>query len=118
MVTPTKAEKQNNYMTQKQALKFLLIGIPLCFMISDVLKTVGHVMEERREFKGVVQEIFIDKKGLPWVTVNGETYLLAHTGKVFNNEIAMGDSLVKIKNSTTYKLIKNTEHRVLLSNDY
>ena len=64
------------------------------------------------QFKGVVSKIRYDVKGIPYVTVNGSGYYL-NAGYGFSKEIEQGDSLIKHKGSTIYKLIKKDSGTVI-----
>lgn len=57
-------------------------------------------------FDGIVQSVFYDVKGTPYVTVNGYRYYLS-AGYNFDHQIKQGDRLKKYKNSNVYFLVKS-----------
>ncbi len=57
-------------------------------------------------FTGVVENVDYDVKGIPEVTVHNEKYYLA-SGYNFEYKIERGDSIIKLKGSSVYKIIKH-----------
>lgn len=72
-----------------------------------------HIENLSIAFKGVVQKVEYNVKGTPYVIVNGKQYYLID-GYNFEYKISKGDSLIKRKNSTVYKLIKKGTDSVCL----
>jgi hypothetical protein len=66
-----------------------------------------------RSFIGVIEYIEYDEKGIPTVIVNGQKYYLS-TSYNFEHKLEKNDSLIKYKNSTIYKLVKNGTNQVIL----
>ncbi|WDF56536.1 hypothetical protein [Mucilaginibacter sp. KACC 22063] len=64
-------------------------------------------------FNGIVQKVEYNVKGMPSVMVHDKQYHLIG-GYNFEYKISKGDSLIKRKNSTVYKLIKKGTDSVFL----
>lgn len=67
--------------------------------------------EKNYQFSGVVKEVNYGDKGMPEVLINGKLY---HPNNVFNNQLEQGDSLIKLKNSLSYKLVKFKTGKIIL----
>ena len=91
-----------------------LVIIFICFLILIVATIVAKVKDRNRQFTGVIEKITYSEKKRPKVTVNGKAYPLI-TNWRFNNNIEVGDSLIKVKGSTVYKLVKYNTREVIFS---
>ncbi|SHG42548.1 hypothetical protein [Pedobacter caeni] len=81
-----------------------------CYMIYS-----GRISEREnisREFRGTVENVLYDIKGIPNVMVQGKEYYLNNFYN-FDHKIERGDSLVKYKGSTIYKLVKKDSGTVI-----
>lgn len=57
-------------------------------------------------FSGKIEKMTFDIKNIPTLTINGVEYYLTTVGNGFKQEVMVGDFLVKIKNQSYYKVIK------------
>jgi hypothetical protein len=103
--------KMNEYyrITKKQFIIFLIV----CFIltVAFIIDTILRIQEgDRRnlntEFKGRVTKIEYDIKQSPTITVNNSSYYIG-SGYDTDHKIEVGDSIIKMKGSTIYKLIKH-----------
>lgn len=100
-------------MIEKNKLrKYLIIGF-LFFLALKVLSVISDIKEKNYQFNGVIQKIEYNEKKTPLVTVNGKSYGLS-TNWRFNERMNVGDSLVKEKDSVTYRLIKYKTGEVIV----
>lgn len=60
----------------------------------------------KSSFGGKIEKITYDEKNIADVTINNVEYNLTPLRKEFKQEVMVGDSLVKIKNQSYYKVIK------------
>jgi hypothetical protein len=67
-------------------------------------------------FKGVVENVSYDIKGIPVITVNKKRYCLS-AGYNFRFQIEKGDELSKTKGSSIYILQKKKNGQVILFNN-
>jgi hypothetical protein len=75
----------------------------------------GHAKNVANNFKDTVQFVQYDYKGTPEVVIGGKRYYLTD-GYTFDYKIEKGDSLIKQKGLTTYKLVKKRGGAILLFN--
>ena len=68
------------------------------------------------KFKGIVDTVKYDVKGIPTITIDKKQYYLS-AGYNFNFQIEKGDTLKKEKQSTVYTLIKQKTGKVILFNN-
>ena len=87
----------------------------LCYLAFTVWEKISDLEEQDYEFSGILQRIDFDEKGVPKVVINGKKYYSLSTTRSFNNQMAVGDSLIKRKGSTTYILIKRKTGLTLIS---
>ena len=102
-------------MDQKKLITYLIIGA-LFFIGLLFLYVRANKIENDYQFSGVVQNITYGDKGTPKIIVEGRTYYLTYTKEDFIHKIKPGDSLIKKRNSRTYKLVKYDTKEVIVSN--
>lgn len=76
----------------------------------------ARVKNLANHFNDTVQLVIYDLKGIPEVYVKGQRFYLTD-GYNFNYKIEKGDSFIKQKGQTTYKLIKKRNRAVFLFNN-
>jgi hypothetical protein len=82
-----------------------------------VIPVAFKTKRKNLDFRGIIQEITYDIKGTATITLNGNTYVLP-MGRSFTDEMNVGDSIVKLKGSMSYKLIKRKTGEVVYGKDY
>jgi len=102
-------------MIEKKQVKYLVIGI-LFFLVAKILSVMFYIKERNYQFNGIIEKIDYNEKKTPSVKVNGKSYVLS-TNWRFNEKMNVGDSLIKEKESTAYKLIKYKTGEVISSNN-
>jgi len=102
-------------MYQRKLIKYLIIGA-LFFIVLLVFSIRAKKIEKGNQFSGIVESIQYGDKGTPKVVIKNNAYFLSSTSLNFNTDIKPGDSLIKERNSLTYKLIKYKTNEVILSN--
>ncbi|MBA2611926.1 MAG: hypothetical protein H0U95_08150 [Bacteroidetes bacterium] len=65
---------------------FLLIGA-LFFTIALILYFRAYIIEKKYDFKGIIQDITIEEKGIPKVIVDGSIYYITFPDENFKNKI-------------------------------
>ncbi|OKS86431.1 hypothetical protein [Mucilaginibacter polytrichastri] len=98
---------------KNKLIRYLIIGF-LFFTTAGVFYIVSEIKEINYQFKGTIVKINYNEKRTPTVLVNGKLYYLS-TNWRFNENMSIGDSLVKEKKSMAYKLIKHKTGEVILS---
>lgn len=78
----------------------LFFGIMFYRSINDDNKNLNY------NFKGKVESIYYDIKGIPLVTINQKSYYLSYNNWNFDHQIEKGDSLEKVAPSFIIKLKK------------
>jgi hypothetical protein len=92
-------------------IRYLMIGL-LFLLLLKVFSLISDKKERNYQFKGVIEKIDWNEKNTPTVIVNGKSYDLSTNWK-FNERLNVGDSLLKVKDSIKYKLIKNKTGEVI-----
>ena len=64
-------------------------------------------------FSGIISNIKYDGDATPFVTINGTDYHLS-PGYNFKGKLERGDSLIKVKGSRAYRLIKRNSKEVII----
>lgn len=101
-------------MNQKKIVIYTIVGVLFSIALL-VLYIRAERIENNYQFSGIVQNITYGDKRTPKVTINNNSYFLSFPNWNFNNKIEQGDSLIKTKNSTIYKLIKCKTKEVIFS---
>src|SRR5687767_12558833 len=78
---------------------YLLVGIYIS------LKRQKEIIKNF-EFKGVVENVRYEKKGIPYVTVNSKTYYLSYNNWSLKRSIQKGDFIIKEKGALSITVIK------------
>jgi len=96
---------------------FVIFGtLCLAFFVIMLFAAKNNFKENKLySFKGVVDSVSYDIKGIPTVIINKKTFYLS-AGYNFDHQIKKEDSLVKQKGSTTYILIKPTKEVLKFDN--
>lgn len=95
------------------AVIVLFVSLAMLFFCYTIYS--GRISEREnisREFSGTVENVLYDVKGIPSVTVHGKEYYLNNFYN-FDHQIERGDSLVKYKGATIYRLVKKDNGRVV-----
>jgi hypothetical protein len=97
-------------------MKVLLIVFVLCVFFGTLFYL--DLKSKRKNynyfFKGKVENIYYDIKGIPSVTINQKSYYLSYIDWKFDHQIEKGDSLEKKASSFTIKLTKSDTGNVIL----
>jgi hypothetical protein len=86
---------------------FILIG---WYGYHQDMKVYNRIF--RSEFAGTVENVVYDIKGFPIVTINGKDFYIGSRYRV-DHQIQVGDSLIKKKGTTGYRLIKSGSGKVV-----
>lgn len=100
---------QNNKFKKQADRAALIIVIPIavCFAVYLFIQNQkDNRANLLNDFKGVVQNVSYDEKGIPSVSIKGIKYYL-DAGYNFEHAIEQGDSLIKTKGQTRYILVKH-----------
>ena len=92
-----------------------LILFAICAIIAIVANYLAKKRELERDITGVIRKIEFDEKRTPNVTVDNVTFPLLTFTKYFSLNLGIGDTIIKKKNSTIYKLIKVKTRKVVYS---
>ena len=84
-------------------------------IILMIYSNFAEEVEKKSQFSGIVNSVTFNEKGTPTVNIKGEQYVVGFAGHDFKQLIEAGDSLIKVKNSNTYKLIKNKTGKLIIS---
>ena len=82
----------------------LIFTATIACWIADAIKANKENFD--LEINGTIQYVDYDMKGFPKMTVHGKIFYIG-SGYHVEHQIEAGDSLVKKKGSTIYKLIKH-----------
>lgn len=93
----------------------IFIGGGVFFAFVLLFHISGCIKEKGYKFSGIVQDIKFDVEGFPAVKINGKIYPIGIPNRRFYQNIQIGDSLIKQKNSTLYKLVKHRTGKVIIS---
>lgn len=97
----------------KNIIAFLII-CPIVFSLVAAYWVIGDIKGARENlninFAGKVERIQYDIKQFPTIAVNGSTYYIGYNT---DNQIEVGDSLIKRKGSDVYILIKEKTHKTI-----
>ncbi|QTE35877.1 hypothetical protein J3L18_22395 [Mucilaginibacter gossypii] len=99
---------------KNKIFRFLIIAI-LCYLVLGLWEKISDNKERNYEFAGILQKIDFDEKGVLEVVINEKKYYSLSTTRRFSKQMAVGDSLIKRKGSTTYILVKHDTGIVLIS---
>jgi hypothetical protein len=100
----------------QNSLYFRIIACIL--IISSIIYSKGLKENARNwNFKGPVQKIWYDVKGVPFVTVRGREYNLYNVFWHFNIKIHTGDTIIKNKGDRRIKMIFRNSKDTIYFND-
>ena len=106
---------------KKPHFGLLILSIAIVITICFAYYTITTLTMTRRinrdyNFNGIIEKVHYSIKGFPEITIKNRSYCL-DAGYNFEYKIENGDSLIKKKGSTVYKLIKNKTHEIFYFND-
>ena len=104
-------------MNNKKKVLFIIVYGITCILVLAYWFLSGREIDRKNlntDFTGKVERIEYDIKQFPTVTVNDSTYYIGYDT---DNQIDIGDSIIKKKGADFYTLIKHKTHRIIkLSN--
>ena len=77
----------------------------------------SYEINKNINFRGVVQSVKYDEKGFPTIKLDDKYFYLEGPYN-FNFKIEKGDILIKQKGSTSYKLVKQISHEIIIFNGW